>query len=310
MQVSYEKILNLNPLANIQIPYSPNNFDGNNGKGFLGIETYVPLDQAAIMALNSQYPAFASSKYYNKNYGYVIITISDPSNPPTRVVNSRVNNAIDLSTNQRTGIQVNDIILKVNNVPVDLNLNPEYVTFESYNNRFIPIIFEILRPSTAQIMKFKVISDIYPFEYEHVSITPQIELVTDLNTPNLLCNESGFGLNMSIAGGTLIYSVGNSWYPVLDTSGNRIISSITLYSNVFDWSYTNHTVFSFNNIYVYDDSSPFLSIGGTPSPNILALAYQNFQTNNGYLILFLGTVGNTGFTTYKPTISSASSLQS
>ncbi len=275
MQVSYNKILKLNPLSNISFPYYNKNFDGNNGKGFLGIEAYVPLDQTEIELLNNKYPVFANSKYYNRNRGFVIKEISDPSNPPTLVPNSRVNNAKNLATNERTGIQVDDIILRVNNVKVNLNLNPEYVIYDSYNNRFKPNIYTILRPSAAEIMNFEVISDIYPAQYEYVSITSAIKLVTNLTTPTLYANRTPIVLNYpaTFFVYTLIYYINGNFYPVIDENRNNILIS----GYLFNVSGANPL--QFNNIFAYNNLQP---TGQASTYNLTDKILYVSESSSGY----------------------------
>jgi hypothetical protein len=181
MQKSYEKILKLNNIKNINVSpnYIPINFDGNTGKGFLGIAAYQALDQTTAFNLCQQYPAYTKSKYANRIGGFVITQITDINNPPIKIHNSRINNAKNLKTGLRTGLQVNDIIIEVNGVTVSLNDNPEYVTYDSYNNRDTPIFMTIIRPCIGQIMEFEIISDKYPDEYNIVSTSNLIELVDD-----------------------------------------------------------------------------------------------------------------------------------
>jgi hypothetical protein len=196
LELSYNKILKLNCLEKPII--KPRNFNGKHGKGFLGLASYIPLDQDGAFYLCSKYPAYLNSQFANKIGGFIVYSITDPTNPQIKVPNSRVNNAKNLATGQRTGIQIDDIIIEVNGVMVDLNNNPEYVTFDSYNNRFKPIFMKIIRPSIGKIMEFEVISDKYPKKYEIVSEIPgTIELIASVIYNN--CSTS----NLTQVGNTL-----------------------------------------------------------------------------------------------------------
>ncbi len=202
MQKSYNKILRLNgythKVGNNQPITNPINFDGTTGKGFLGIAAYAALDQQLSFQLNEQYEAYALSKYSNKIGGFVITQITDPANPPIIVPNSRVNNAVNVKTGLASGLQINDIIIEVNGVKVDLNTNPEYVTFDSYNDINKPINMKIIRPSIGKSMRFNVISDQYPASYEIISqVSGVIELITNLkfnigSEPAIECSSTSY----------------------------------------------------------------------------------------------------------------------
>jgi S1-C subfamily serine protease len=242
LEKSYNKILKLNPLNNIVQPYENINFDGETGKGFLGIETYVPNNEKELQILNTKYSIFSKSKYSSLNEGFVLLSFTDENIVPLQIPNSRVKNAKNMSTGLRTGLQVDDILLKVNDRAVNLYLDPEYVTFHSYNDYKKKIKMEIIRPSTAEKMCFEVISDKFPQKYEIVSESNKIELISTFTTPDLWNNfipiysgisfeNNKFGLNKNNI--LVIYCYDKIWYPCLNQENKYMLISVDNLSDVY-----------------------------------------------------------------------------
>ncbi len=280
MQKSFNRIMQLNSNLAGAIN-NPINFNGSTGKGWLGIISYAALDQTQSYLLNATYPAYANSIFSNKIGGFVITGISNPTTPPLPVIpNSRVNNAIDLATGLPSGIQIYDIIVTVNNRTVDLNTNPEYVTFESYNNLSTPIYMTIIRPTTGQLMNFKVTSDQYPNTYEIVSDIPnEIELISTVSIlfylNNITTPDNGKTLYLYLEG--LVNNELKGYYTMVINGSIDLFEDLVL------------TITEYLQIYFYSNFLANSSVSFNKGPSGQYTLVSNFLYPQSYLSLTLNS---------------------
>ena len=312
LEKSYNKILKLNALNKVEQPYQNINFDAETGKGFLGIESYVPNNEKALQILNTKYPIFAKSKYFSLNEGFVLLSFTDEAIVPLQIENSRVTNAKNMSTGLRTGLQVDDILLKVNDVAVNLYLDPEYVTFDSYNNQNKIIQMEIIRPSTAEKMCFEVISDKYPQNYEVVSESDKIELISTFTTPDLSNTYTDYYAEVSVGifdklrnfnNILIIYCDDNTiWHPCVNVNGGYMLISVDNLTEIF----LNSLKIKISGIDGYTNEQ-FYYFKATNNPNVninirqLGFMYYNsaYTSYNFVGIRFFGIPNGTNFDNYK-----------
>jgi len=176
IQASVEKILYLNPVCKIQNinSFIYKNFDGKTGCGFLGIGSYIPINNVQVLDLAEKYPLYKS----NKLKGVRILSLSKTD---ITIEGSRIINAKNITKNNilnENGLKIDDIILSLNNVKVGFYDTFEKINFSSYYNIKAKCIAEVLRPSTGEKMVFEIIPDEYPSELNLVSVDPTIKLIS------------------------------------------------------------------------------------------------------------------------------------
>lgn len=173
----YAKLIELNTKKFVINKRSPVNYNGKTGKGYVGILSYDVVDEYILFKLIKKFKKFDESKYRNQANGAVILEINKKD---ITIPNSRVQNAT--SSQVKGGIQLYDIVLEVNGVKVgiydaDSSLNnAEYFKAGGY------VVMKVLRPSTAEIIEFKVLCDEYPAYLEQVSVDPSIRLIGFFST--------------------------------------------------------------------------------------------------------------------------------
>ncbi len=149
------------------------NFTGLTGKGFLGVGSFTPVQDSTLTYLNETYPAFAASKYANLSDGVLIKSFSSfPVIPP----NTGITNAFNCDGET---VQIDDIIVAINGVKVGYANRNIIIQSAIYFNAGGKVELKILRPSTAQKLKFTVTVSQYPPELEYVSTDPSITLLSD-----------------------------------------------------------------------------------------------------------------------------------
>lgn len=172
---SLEKIFKLNKCVDMSV-----NFDGNTGAGYLGIISYFYINDQTNKILLNNYSTFAP--YATKVKGLVITGVNTN---PVIIPNSQIVNAQEYDTGSSVGIFAQDIVLKVNNRKLGL-YNHSNINFASYYDSDDIVYLEILRPSTGNIMKFKVIPDKWPINNNYVSTDPSIiTLITNIGTSDI-----------------------------------------------------------------------------------------------------------------------------
>jgi hypothetical protein len=181
----YKKLIKLNTNDFVLNCNVPTNFNGKTGKGYIGVSVYDVVDEYVLTSLTKKYQAFNDSTYRNKANGVVILGIN---NKDVTIKNSRIQNAIPYKYDScskkykydkciKNGMQQFDIVLEVNGVTVGIYDNNASLNNAEYFHAGGKIMLKVLRPSTAEIIYFRVLCDEYPAYLEYVSTEPSIRLV-------------------------------------------------------------------------------------------------------------------------------------
>jgi hypothetical protein len=289
LKKSYNKIMKLNNKGIINLnndselfSYTPINFDGTTGAGYLGITSYFYVNDQTNRILLQNYPAFAP--FASNVEGLVITNISTTS----FIEGSTVYNAVEVNTGF-VGIFVNDIVLKVNDVKVGLYESGN-INFDAYYKASKPVILDILRPSTGEKLKFKVIPDIWPAANEFISTDDSlITLITSIDE-----------LASFVANGIIFSNVSNlePVWNVIDFGTSYTENSNTKTLNYYFGVVIKSTDGTVNLISFYcsDGNGGFIGSKVTPT------SIDNFSKN--FLKFF-----NPNTNTYPPTLTSATNFE-
>lgn len=177
LQLSYEKILSLNPISKITTPYIPINFDGNTGSGWLGLLAYEFMEGQNALRLCEKYHEFAKSQYSKIANGIIITDIASRKKYPLQIPCSRLQNAKNLSGGKK-GIKIDDIVLSVNGVDIGYFGGSEQITFSAYYDYKLKVTCRIFRPKTLEFIDFIITPDKYPDSLNYVSTDPTIKLIS------------------------------------------------------------------------------------------------------------------------------------
>lgn len=181
----YKKLIELNTNdfhLNCEVP---TNFNGKTGKGYIGVANYDVVDEFILTTLTKKYPKFNESCHRNKANGIIILNIN---NNDITIKCSRIQNAIPYVYDSCSGkfkydscmprgIQQFDIVLAVEGVNVGIYDNDASLNNAEYFKAGCKITLKVLRPSTDEIIYFRVLCDEYPANLEYVSIDSSIKLV-------------------------------------------------------------------------------------------------------------------------------------
>ena len=183
LEYVYKKLIKLNT-SNYHINETRLNFNGKTGKGYIGIVNYNIVDEYILTMLTQKYKAFNDSKYRNEANGVILLALN---NKDIIIPNSRVQNAVPYyyckdkkyrhDKKDANGIKPFDIVLEVNGSKVGIYDDNGSLNNEEYFKAGKKIILKVLRPSTAEIIYFKVLCDEYPANLERVSVDDSIRLV-------------------------------------------------------------------------------------------------------------------------------------
>ena len=183
-----QKICQLNMKHNM-IGNKMINFNGTNGKGYIGISTYSNVNGVELTKLCIQYPLFLKSVYRNQASGIRIKSLRDYSGS---VSYGGIKNAICINKcdylnqnkeNRRKNnhrIKVGDIIMEIDgNRLGDENQDLRLSDIEYFNKGNI-VFLKCLKPDIPIVEYYKCTIDSYPSVLERVSVEDSIELIEDL----------------------------------------------------------------------------------------------------------------------------------
>ena len=182
----YIRILKLNMSDDLKILPNRKNFEGKNGKGYLGVEAYIFTDGNVLTELNKRFTTFANSIYSKQCNGCYITKLNTVTNklPKSGVYNAvnineqaYINNTIESPAISLKFIQKYDIVLEINGIPLGIGKNEDHMSTISYFSAGKYIYAKVLRPETIEILYFRILCDEYPETYEFVSIDETITLV-------------------------------------------------------------------------------------------------------------------------------------
>jgi len=247
--------LNLNPSPS----NSGINFDGSTGSGFIGVGSYIPYQGFDANALCLKYPLLASSEQASSLSGLILTSITNPLQFPLVIPKSRIQNAKDVITRKRTGLQVDDIILELNGTKVGYSITTAYVNFDTYYDINTKVLIKIFRPSTGQNMTYEVTPDEYPSNLNIVSIDSTIELISNDNFFTAL-------------------PPGYSYSPFYENP-NRLVKDYPLATGNVKDSYDNYVITSILAGYTVDNKNIVTSITFT---HYVSPILYNVKINGGH----------------------------
>ena len=129
------------------------NFNGCNGKGYLGVSLYSYVNASELIGLCSSFPLFGKSVYKNKVMGIIIKQIGNGRNTITDSTNIKKSDYKNFNKKgckiSDKNITIGDIIRNINGVHI--KVGSSYLSDFVYFNGGGTIFVEFLRPSLAKI---------------------------------------------------------------------------------------------------------------------------------------------------------------